>query len=422
MRAHRCYREAMEYLSRLIDVELARLRAVFPCVSVVGPRAAGKTTSAARSVASITRLDQPAVAGVFLADPDAALMSRPEPALLDEWQEVPGVLGAIKRAVDVDPRPNRFVLTGSVSAELDVVSWPGTGRVIRIPMRGLTLCEQRGTVDIRPTVRNLLAGNLRLPSTTPTLVDYVDMALVGGFPEAVALSDVRDRRVWYESYIEQLVTRDSARAGVGRDTVRLRRYLQALALNSAGVINDVTLYQTAGIDRRTHLAYEGLLRNIFVVDQVQAWTSNRMKRLAQAPKRFVEDVGLMAAAARVGRDDILKDIHLLGRVIETFVRSELVAHLSVNHVPTFVSHVRTAGGREEVDLVVEFDGGATVGIEVKATATPKSSDARHLFWMREALGASFAGGVVFHTGPEIIRFDDTIAAIPISAFWGSAAV
>lgn len=32
-----------------------------------------------------------------------------EPVLLDEWQVVPGVLGAVKRSVDQDPRPGRFL-------------------------------------------------------------------------------------------------------------------------------------------------------------------------------------------------------------------------------------------------------------------------------------------------------------------------
>lgn len=49
------------------------------------------------------------------ANPDAALRDRAEPLLIDEWQAAPAVLGAVKRAVDVDPRPGRFLLTGSVT-------------------------------------------------------------------------------------------------------------------------------------------------------------------------------------------------------------------------------------------------------------------------------------------------------------------
>jgi uncharacterized protein len=64
------------------------------------------------------RLDVRAQAGVVRADPDFALRGLDEPNLVDEWQLVPEVLGAVKRAVDDDPRPGRFVLTGSSQADL----------------------------------------------------------------------------------------------------------------------------------------------------------------------------------------------------------------------------------------------------------------------------------------------------------------
>jgi uncharacterized protein len=361
------------------------------------------------------------MASVFRADPDAALATRDEPALIDEWQDVPEVLGAVKRSVDANASPGRFILTGSVSGELDNVSWPGTGRLVRLPMYGMTQREKFGLVNERPSVRNLLLGNVRLPTSVPNVVDYVDLALASGFPEATALADAGDRRIWLDSYIAQLVTRDVARLGGGRDAVRIRRYLEAWALSSAGIVDDTTIYGAAGLDRRTHLAYEHLLRNIFVVDQVPAFTSNRLKRLALAPKRYMADVGLLAASARINRDDILGDGGLLGRIIDTYVFTELRSQLSADPDPSTLSHLRSAGGRQEVDLLVEFDGGRLFGIEIKASAAPSPDDARHLYWLREQLGDKFVGGVVFHTGPEIIRFADDIVALPICALWGSDA-
>jgi predicted AAA+ superfamily ATPase len=72
-----------------------------PALLIVGPRATGKTTTALRHAATTVRLDQPAQAAAFLADPDAALRGLEEPVLLDEWQVVPEVLGAVKRSVDM---------------------------------------------------------------------------------------------------------------------------------------------------------------------------------------------------------------------------------------------------------------------------------------------------------------------------------
>jgi hypothetical protein len=122
------------YKRRMADRALADALTHGPAVMINGPRACGKTTTASRPAAQVIRLDQPAAAGAFVADPDAALRERPKPLLLDEWQEVPEVLGAVKRAVDVDQSPGQFILTGSVRADVEKKMWPGTGRLLRLTM------------------------------------------------------------------------------------------------------------------------------------------------------------------------------------------------------------------------------------------------------------------------------------------------
>ena len=104
------------YRKRLVDPLVAEYLAELPAVSIVGPRASGKTTTAARHCRTVVHLDRPAESAAVSADPDTALEGLPEPILLDEWQEVPQVLGAVKRACDAEPRPGRFLLTGSVRA------------------------------------------------------------------------------------------------------------------------------------------------------------------------------------------------------------------------------------------------------------------------------------------------------------------
>ena len=135
------------YVPRIADRRLASLLAGLPAVMVTGPRAAGKTTSARRIANDVLRLDDPAVATAVAANPDAALRRVREPVLLDEWQEVPEILGAVKRAVDDDPRPGRFLLTGSVEADFTTRQWPGTGRVVRLVLHGLTEREIARSVD-----------------------------------------------------------------------------------------------------------------------------------------------------------------------------------------------------------------------------------------------------------------------------------
>ena len=129
------------YRPRLVDQRLPDLLAAFPAVLLNGPRAAGKTTTARQHAAAEVRLDQPAQAAAFKADPDAAFRGRPAPLLIDEWQEVPDVLGAVKRTVDDDSSPGRFILTGSVRSDMEQKMWPGTGRLMRLKLFGLTKRE-----------------------------------------------------------------------------------------------------------------------------------------------------------------------------------------------------------------------------------------------------------------------------------------
>lgn len=116
------------------------------------------------------------------ADPDAALRRATEPVLLDEWQEVPEVLGAVKRAVDDDPRPGRFLLTGSVEADLTQRMWPGTGRVVRVVLHGLTERELvGGSGDVMGLAREGDLAELSPPDVVPDIDGYVARALRGGF-------------------------------------------------------------------------------------------------------------------------------------------------------------------------------------------------------------------------------------------------
>ena len=109
-----------------MDSKLAEMLKGLPALMILGPRAVGKTTTAARLAAHVMYLEDPSTAAMVNADPGGALRGLPEPVLLDEWQEAPDLLAAVKRSVDADRRPGRYLLTGSVRAHLSNRVWPGT--------------------------------------------------------------------------------------------------------------------------------------------------------------------------------------------------------------------------------------------------------------------------------------------------------
>jgi predicted AAA+ superfamily ATPase len=293
------------------------------------------------------------VRAAVAADPDAMLVGLPEPVVIDEWQEAPDVLGAVKRAVDDDPRPGRFILTGYVRAELENRVWPGTGRILQVPMYGLSVRERRG----------LISG--------ATLLDRI---------VAEGVSAV-------------------------------------LAVNSAGLVTEESLRGAAGINAGTAREYQALFQRMFVLDIVPAWFSNRIKRLVKTPKRYLVDPALVAAVLGLGREAILYGPDMLGRLMDTFVAAQLRSELAVSRLGPRLYHLRDEHGRREVDLVVETASGKLIGIEVKASATVTTSDARHLAWLRDESGDAFAAGIVLHTGPHVFPLGDRLIAAPVSALW-----
>lgn len=410
------------YLHRQVDDLLARRIAHHPAVLIVGPRATGKTTTAARLARSQLRLDERGQAIAVEADPDAALRGLAEPILIDEWQIVPDVLAAVKRSVDADPRPGRFLVTGSVRGDVDSPTWPGTGRLLRVAMYGLTVGEIRGSVSPTPLLDDLADGGLDSLTArsieTLDLRDYVELAAAGGFPQPVLRLPPGERGAWLESYVEQLLTRDVAMISGHRDPQLLRRYLESYALNTAGLTDHKAIFEAAGIAKATGEAYDQLLRNLLIVDQLPAWWSNRLKRLVRGPKRYLVDPSLALAALRIGVPGVMKDGDLLGRIVDTFVVAQLRAQVPSCETRPRLHHLRQEKGQHEVDLIVEYGGGRVFAFEIKAGSAPNRDDARHLTWLRSELGDRFIGGAVLHTGPRTYRLGDDIAAVPISALWG----
>lgn len=392
---------------------------------IVGPRAVGKTTTARRRVETVVQLSVPRDARSFQADADAALAALREPVLLDEWQAVPEALGAARRSVDNDPRPGRFLLTGSVRAQLEQEVWPATGRITRISMFPMTVRERLGHVQRKTFFDELADGaELTAPADPPDLRGYVDLALEGGFPLPLLVLGTPDSRAaWAESYLDDLLTHDvealEEPRTKTRDPIKLRRYLEAYALNSGGVYGLNTLYDAAQINRTTAIAYEELLTNLFIAQQLPAWTTNRLQRLVHQPKRHIVDTSLAAALLRLDTAGVLRDGDLLGRFLDTFVTAQLRPEVETSASRPRLHHLRTKNGRQEIDLLAELGGNRVIAIEIKATAAPKPEDARHLSWLRSRLGDRFVAGVVLHTGPRVYRLADAVTAVPIAAIWAA---
>lgn len=413
----------MTLYPRWADSRLQQVLAAFPAVMVVGARAVGKTTTAEGFAAETVRLDSPRERAVFVADPDAALVGLSEPVLLDEWQAVPDVLGAVKRSVDRTRGVARYILTGSAYPKAGVTSWAGTGRVITVPMAPMTQAEARASsaAGLASALENPMMAMLAdeqvsvRPSAGADLIEVLACALRSGFPGAMALGDP-ERRLWIEAYLSDLVQRDPIDIGERVDTVLLRRYLEAILAVSSTTASDQSLRTAAGIATDTGRRYHDLLSRMHVIVDIPSWSSNRLAGIAKAPKRMICDPAFLAPSApAVRRDGVL-----LGRVLETFVHQQIAPLADLGPVPFRIFHARSTTGHREIDFVLERGDGRILAVEVKATAAPSAKDAAHLTWLAEKIGDRLLGGLVLHTGPSTFELGKGVWAAPISSLWSES--
>ncbi len=387
-------------------------------VALVGPRQSGKTTLvrkiAADEALSFITLDDEQFRQFANADPNG-FMRGLDRAVIDEIQRAPGLILALKKAVDDDSRPGRFLITGSVDLFRSSISPDSlAGRVETIELLPLSQAEIERH-DVPDFLARAFAGDFPALSETGRTPDLVERAVAGGYPEALARTSDARRRDWLTAYARALAERDVTEiAGVSK-TAELARLLDHAAIASGQMVNLSALAAPLGVDSKTVDRWLSLLEQMFVVRRVRAWHRNDLKRLVKTPKLHFLDTGLLAALRRIGVDDLRADRGKLGSMLEGFVFSEVSKLAGQSPDPASISHYRDRD-QVEVDFVIE-QAGRILGVEVKAAATVKPHDFHGLKRLHDATGEAFACGIVLHDGDRIQRTGERLFAMPISQLW-----
>jgi hypothetical protein len=266
-------------------------------------------------------------------------------------------------------------------------------------------------------LRTLMQGNFRICSSPRLGAELASRIAAGGFPAALARSTQARRRQWYVDYVDAMVQRDLRDLSRISSLRSIPKLLKLAASQTARLINVSDLAAPFQVSRPTIRDYVTLLERIFVLDELQPWHSNRLKRLVKTPKLHLTDSGLACALLGVTAADLWQDRTMLGQLLETFVYGELRRQASGVSEPVEFSHYRDKDGAE-VDIVIEHVGARVSGVEVKASSTVHPTDFRGLRRLREATGKRFACGVVLYDGEMTVGFGDDMFAVPMAALWG----
>ena len=405
-----------------------------PVVLVNGPRQAGKTTLVRDQIlpglgGSFVTFDDEQQLQACLADP-VTFLERPFPMVIDEFQRAgDSLLRAVKALVDRDRSPGRILLTGST-------------RFLTVPHVTESLAGRIHIVELWPfapgEAARLGAGSDGLlPSlfqdsslvsafrgqTMPHRREYLEALCRGGYPEAQRL-DPAARRRFFANYIRTVTQRDVPQISRIQHIAELPRILRLLAASTAQEVNDVDMAGRLSIDRRTLRAnYVPLLHTVYLAFEVPAWSRNLVARVSKRSKSYLADTGIATHLIGADPQRLAEPTAVAtGPLIETFVAGLLVRQIARfgDDLGVSVFHYRTHTGTE-IDLVLESFDGQIVGVEVKATASVREDDFRHLRALRDRLDGladtRFVRGVVFYSGSEPLSFGDRLEALPIATLW-----
>lgn len=401
------------FLERRVREALTDTRVVL----ISGPRQSGKTTLAEKLAAGdmpFLTLDDQTTLDTARSDP-VGFVRGLDRAVIDEVQRAPQLLLAIKRAVDVDKRPGRFLLTGSANlATLPQVTDSLAGRIEITELLPLAQAElYKKQSDF---LERVLQSKPPAIGTVAVGADLIERVLAGGYPEAVARTSWARRQKWLLDYVRAVLARDARDISRGEYLRQMPKLLRVLATHAGQLVNYSSVGASLGIGHVTIQKYTDVLAQLYLVRTLQPWYTNELKRLVKTPKLHFLDSGLLAALRSLSAARLASDRMVYGALLETFVLGELLKLASWSEEPLEFFHFRDRYD-SEVDVVIEDARGRVVGLEVKAAATVTHADFAGLRKLEEACGKRFTLGLVLYDHDAMVPFGERLFAAPISTLW-----
>ncbi len=406
------------FYPRVIKSRIAEALLDTPVVLLAGPRQSGKTTLVRQIALQNFRY-------LTLDDELTLLSAREDPvglirsldyAVIDEIQRAPQLLLAIKKSVDEDRRPGRFLLTGSANLmTLPTVADSLAGRMETLSLLPLSQTE----IEARTSnwIDSAFAGQILHPDSATFGDELVERVLRGGYPEAISRSSTKRRMTWFRQYMDSLIQRDVQDIAGLEKLEQLPRFLRALAQTSGQMCNYSKLGGQVNLDGKTAKRYIALFEQMYLLKRIDVWSHNRLNRVVKSPKLQFIDSGLLSTLLDLSLEEIRQDRTRFGNVLESFVFGELLKHTTTAEGDYRLMYYRDAD-KVDVDIVIENAIGHIIAVEVKAAATVKNSDLRGLKKLANISGHQFKMGVLLYDGTEIVPLGNSLYAVPLSSLWG----
>ena len=343
-------------IARRLEAQIIEALKRSPSVALLGPRQVGKTTIAlniSETTPSIyldleTRRDLQKVQDIeaFHGENNDKLI------VLDEVQRLPEIFASLRGIIDQERRKGnragQFLFLGSASIDL-------------LQQSSESLAGRIAYMELHPIDAIEYAGNS---------MDKLNSLWVrGGFPESLLSASDQNSLEWRHDFIKTYLERDIPQLGPRIPAETLERFWTMLTHNQGSVLNASHLARNLDVSGTTIGRYLDLMTDLLLIRRLKPWTANVGKRLIKSPKIYVRDSGITHALLNIPDYNGLLGHPVVGGSWEGFVIENLMSVVPSRVQPYYYGTPRGA----EIDLVLEFPGGAKWAIEIKRSSAPSIS-------------------------------------------------
>lgn len=416
------------YYQRVSDKVLMEHLEAKGAVLIEGAKWCGKTTSAKHIANSVIEMDRPDMTEQYqqmARIKPSNLLEGETPHLIDEWQIAPNIWNAVRYEVDRRGEFGQFILTGSsVPAKLEESTHTGTGRIVRMRMRTMSLYES-GDSNGKVSLKDLFDGYEISASDDHGIDEIAFLICRGGWPAALDRSEKVALKQAFD-YYDAVVNDDISRVdGLKRDPERTKRIMKSYARNVATQVSletiraDVISNDIETFDKESLYGYLNALKSIFVIEDSPAWNPNLRSKTAirTSDTRYFVDPSIAVAALGLGPGDLINDLELMGLIFENLCVRDL--RIYADALDGSVYHYRDKTGLE-CDAVIHLRNGSYGLIEVKLGGDALINEgAANLLRLSEKIDTDKMEKPAFlmvlcGVAPFAYRREDGVFVVPIS--------
>lgn len=346
----------LQMIKRRLESQITEALERSPSVALLGPRQVGKTTIAlniSETTPSVyldleNRRDLQKVQDIeaFHVENSDKLI------ILDEVQRLPEIFAPLRGIIDQERRKGnragQFLFLGSASIDL-------------LQQSSESLAGRIAYMELHPIDATEYADN--------SLDKLNSLWVRGGFPESLLSASDQNSLDWRHDFIKTYLERDIPQLGPRIPAETLERFWTMLAHNQGFVLNASQFARNLDVTSTTIGRYLNLMADLLLVRRLKPWTTNVGKRLVKSPKIYVRDSGITHALLNIPDYNSLLGHPVVGGSWEGFVIENIMSVAPSRVQPYYYG---TPGGAE-IDLVLEFPGGAKWAIEIKRSSAPSVS-------------------------------------------------